>query len=280
MKRLALNFISLLIAVVQAAACFTAIIFLLQSMLDPEYLSPIIAGIVVVIALVINFFMTKLDSHVRGYAYDRKMMFWISFAVGYFRVLVLPFVLIGIIVSFFNGNDTFAEIGGMASDYPLSCLVYAVSSIDYMAERDKVDSNRRVAEREEARRLHEEESRIRREERRERIKNLPHDTNRHGFCTTRFLPIGYHTTAYGGRRGVRVVSERAYIDFGDRPTVEITVRAPYDEDDARERSSYDVDASARRWVEREFRKYYCNYTNNYRSCVPIESVHLIVHVTR
>ena len=277
MKRIALNLISLVIAAVQASACFFAILLLWKSAEDPREINSIIAYIFTGVALVVNFFMTKLDSHVRGYAYKGKLIFWISFAVGYLRVFVMPFVIIGIVISFFTGNDRFAEPSGAASDYPISCLVYVISSIDYMTESARADSNRRYRDFEERRKRQEEEDRIRREERRERIKNLPHDTNRHGFCTTRYLPIGYYTTAYGGTRGVRVVSERAYMADGTRPTVEITVRAPLSSDD---KSSYDVDASARRWVEREFRRYYCNYTNNYKSCVPIENVRLIIHVTR
>lgn len=280
MKRLTLNFVSLLIAAVQAAFVISGIIFLYKSITDPGYVQPVFAYVIAGVALVVNFFLTKLDSHVRGYAYNHKVMFWISFAVGYLRVFVLPFILIGIIVSFFTGNKSFAEVDGIGHDYPLTCLVYAVSSLGYISERASADSDRRFAEFQQKRKFAEEERRLRREAERERRRNLPHDTYKHGFCTTQFLPTGHHTIGYGGRRGMRITSQRAYISSLGRPTFEVTVYAPFDSDDARQKPGYNISSSARRWVEQEFKRYYSRYTNNYNSCVPIEDVHLIVNVSR
>lgn len=284
MKRLILNILSLAIAAVQAAACAAAILLLWISGSDSQSIPPILAYAITALALVLNFFLTKLDSHVRGFAYDGKLIFWISFAVGALRVFVLPFIIVGIIVSFFLGKKDFANLD-YSPLYPISCLVFAVSSLDYMTAGDKVKLHQRLEANQLRRKQRAEESRQRREAERERRKNLPHDTDRRGFCSTTFLPVGYRTISRGGRKGMRINYCRSSIDWGT-PTVKISVSAPFDIDDVKKSSCSDYSSyrdwivhSARQWVTQEFERNYCNYTNHYNSCVPIEDVRLVIEVS-
>ena len=236
------------------------------------------------------FLLTALDSYIRCF---NTLTFWVSFLFSPVRVFFQAITTLAVIVTLFTRHKRFADME-YADRYPVTCIVYALTSVCYLtpaararksaddhADREKFRAEMRAKEA--AREAKAEEERRRKEAERERRKNLPHDTDRRGFCSTRFFPENYRTCVYGCKRDMRITSQRACIEWGT-PTVKVSVYAPFDNKFAEGFSSYSscrefMVHQAERWVEREFKKYYSNYTYNYNSCVPIEDVRLIISVS-
>lgn len=288
--RLFLNLLTLVVAAGQAALSWLGIILIFVS--HTTALPPVLSVILGILSFGAVFLLTMLDSYIR--CFD-TLTLWLAFLVSPVRVVFQAITLVAVVVTLFTRHKRFADME-YVSRYPLTCFVYALTSICYLSpaakarkaaddKREKEEFRERLRAEEARREAQREAERRRREAERERRKNLPHDTDMRGFCRTQFFPNGHCTSLGGGRRGFRITSQRACIEWGC-PTLKVSVYAPFDAEDVKRSSCSDAFSyrevivhSAKRWVEQEFKRRYSNYTYNYNSCVPIEDVRLIIDVS-
>ena len=289
--RFLLNLLSLIVAAAQCGLSLVALSLILFR--ERSAIPPVLSVIVGVLLFGVVLLLTLLDGLIRG-GFNR-LTFFVAFAVSPVRVVFQAITLVGVVVTLFTRHKRFADMQ-YPDRYPVTCILFALTSICYLTPADKArkpEDDKRAKEAfrakldaaDAAKRERAEAERRRKEAERERRKNLPHDTDRRGFCSTQFFPTGYSTSIGGGRRGFRITYQRALIEWGT-PTLKVTVYAPFDAEDMKRAScsSYSsfhdvVVHQAERWVAREFKNHYSNYTYHYNSCVPIEDVRLIVTVT-
>lgn len=129
--RLSLNLLTLIIAAGQAALFYLG--FALLFLEDSFSMAPALKTLLGILSLGGVFLLTVADGRFRGLS---GLAFWASLIFSPVRVFFQTITVIAVVVTLFTRHRRFADMK-YASNYPVTCIVYALTSICYLTPAAK-----------------------------------------------------------------------------------------------------------------------------------------------